>query len=143
MPQETEEIKLKATDLLVKHSAHLLQIENQRTESTILHQLVALIQQSEFRQIVERHRHLMLLPVVVKQTHADQPARTTDVVLTQSTKGLATGLLGTNQSVLDVKQLRVQEMQRPDEDKQILEDRQVRMIEEAQIERIILLQHAA
>jgi hypothetical protein len=40
MPQETEEIKLKATDLLVKHSAHLLQIENQRTESTILHQLV-------------------------------------------------------------------------------------------------------
>jgi hypothetical protein len=39
-PQEIEEIKRKLTDLPVRRSAHLLQIENQRTESTILHQLV-------------------------------------------------------------------------------------------------------
>jgi hypothetical protein len=40
MLQETEEIKPKATGLPAKHSAHLLQIENQQTELTIPHQLV-------------------------------------------------------------------------------------------------------
>jgi hypothetical protein len=40
MQQEIEETKRKVTDLPVRRSAHLLQIENQRTESTILHQLV-------------------------------------------------------------------------------------------------------
>jgi hypothetical protein len=41
MPQEPEEIKLKVTDSPAKHNAPPLQIENQQTELTILHQHVA------------------------------------------------------------------------------------------------------
>jgi hypothetical protein len=77
MQREIEETKRKVTDLPVRRSAHLLQTESQQTESTILHQLVVLIQQNEFRQIVELHKHRMLQPAAVRQTRVDQQVRMT------------------------------------------------------------------
>jgi hypothetical protein len=97
MPQEIEEIKLRATDLPVRHSARLLQTENQQTELIIPHQLVVSTRQSVFKQIVEPHKHQMLQLVVDKQIHVDQLAQMTDVALTRLTRELATEMLETNQ----------------------------------------------
>jgi hypothetical protein len=82
MPRETEEIRLKATDSQVRHSARLLQTENQQTELIILHQRVVSTQQSEFRQIVELRKHQTLQHAVVKQIQEDLQAQMTAVELT-------------------------------------------------------------
>ena len=85
MQQEREEIRRKATDLLARLNAPLQQTESQQIESIILHQLVESIRQSEFRRIVEHHKHQMLQPAAVKQTRVDQQVLKIEAAPTEQT----------------------------------------------------------
>jgi hypothetical protein len=113
MQREIEETKRKATDLPVRHSAHLLQTESQQTELIILHQLVVSTRQSVFKQIVEPHRHQMPQLVVDKLIHVDQQVLTIDEALTEQTVQHPTGDLiqpiGQEQIVALAQQMQRQE----------------------------------